>query len=75
MTLKQTVRLNRISNGAVYVEISGDGYNLSIKTVSGNPAELIEIAEAAELEAAKLTRRAIRLRDAAFQLAIRSRSV
>lgn len=74
MTLKQTVRLNRVTLNTIYVEISGDGYTLSIQTTNGDPNELITLAEIAEREAARCTRRATRLRDAAFQLSTRSRS-
>lgn len=65
-----SVSLNCVSRISTFVEISGEGYTLSIQTTCGHPQELIDLAEKAELEAARFTRRAKRLREAANHLAV-----
>ena len=64
-----SVRLNRTAHNTTYVEIGAEDYTLSVQTVHGRPEELIELAEKAELEAARFNRRAKRLREASTHLA------
>ena len=63
------VTMQKIGN-STYVNIEGEGYQLSVQTKSGTRAELVALAEEARHNAAKSMRRYERLMEASRHKAV-----